>query len=146
MTNPAEYSFSDDPALLDRELIYRYLSQESYWSTGIPRNVMERSLENSMCFGVYHATLGQSGFARVITDKATFAYLCDVFIIEQHRGQGLSKRLMQTIMEHPDLQTIKRFHLATRDAHGLYEQFGFEPLKEVHKYMAKLWPDRFKRD
>jgi len=104
---------------------------------------MERSFNNSLCFGVYHSGAGQVGFARVVTDKATVAYLCDVFILEAHRGKGLSKQLMETVLAHPDLQQLKRFHLATRDAHGLYAQFGFEPLKEPHKYMAMLWPNRF---
>ena len=120
------YLISTDPARLDIDAIHAYLSGESYWARGIPRDIVARSLEHSLCFGVYHGQR-QVGLARVISDRATYAYLCDVYILEDHRGKGLSKWLMTCILAHPDLQGLRRFTLATRDAHGLYEQFGFAP-------------------
>lgn len=119
-----KYSISTDKARLDVAMIHRYLSTESYWALNIPREIVERSIENSLCFGVYLAD-AQVGFARVITDQATFAYLSDVFILPEHRGNGLSKQLMQTISDWPTLQGLRRWMLATNDAHALYAQFGF---------------------
>lgn len=134
------YEISTDRARLDVALIHRWLSQESYWAKGAPRAVVERSIANALCFGIYDADGTQVGFARVITDKATFAYLGDVFVVEAHRGRGLSKRLMQTIVDHPDLQGLRRWMLATRDAHGLYAQFGFGPVV-AERLMERLDPD-----
>jgi GNAT superfamily N-acetyltransferase len=119
----ADYEISTDRGLLDVTAIHAYLTQ-SYWSPGIPRGVVERAIANSLCFGLYREGK-QVGFARVITDKATFAYLADVFVLEEHRGKGLAKRLMQAIKQHEDLQGLRRFLLATKDAHALYRQFGF---------------------
>ena len=123
------YSISTNSSLLNIEVVYNYLSKESYWATNIPREIVETSIKNSLCFGLYQNGI-QIGFARLITDKATFAYLADVFILEEHRGQGLSKWLMEVIQAHPELQSLRRWMLGTRDAHGLYEQFGWTVMDE----------------
>lgn len=123
------YQISTDSSLLDISVIFNYLSKESYWAKDIPQTVIEKSIANSLCFGVYKNG-EQIGFARLITDKATFAYLADVFIIEVYRGKGLSKWLMEIIQAHPELQGLRRWMLGTRDAHGLYEQFGWTILDE----------------
>ena len=136
---PTEYEFSADKQRLDVATIHEFLAG-SYWSPGIPRAVVERAIENSLCFGVYCES-EQVGFARVVTDKATFAYLADVFIFEAHRGRGLSKRLMEFIMSCPDLQGLRRFMLATRDAHGLYQQFGFSEAANPARLMEILRPN-----
>jgi GNAT superfamily N-acetyltransferase len=128
---------TDDRSRLDPELIYYYLSKESYWAKDIPRETVLRSIENSLCIGVYTPTNGQIGLARVITDSATFAWLCDVFILEAYRGRGLGKALIQTVLTHPQLQTIRRMGLGTFDAHGLYAQFGFTALTEPALHMEK---------
>lgn len=128
------FTISTDKNLLDFEMIYNYLSKESYWSKGIAVERVQTSIDNSMCFGVY-ADGKQVAFARVVTDKAIFAYLCDVFVLDSHRGSGLSKWLLQTILAHPELQGLKRWTLATNDAHGLYKQFGFVPLSNPEKWM-----------
>lgn len=133
------YTISTDPQKMDVEVIYSYLSR-SYWAEGRTKATVEKSLRNSLNFGVFDEQGAQVGFARVITDYATFAYLADVFILEEHRGHGLSKRLMETIMAHPDLQGLRRWSLATRDAHGLYEQFGFTPLPKPEIWMQKFDP------
>ena len=114
---------------MDIDLIHSFLSR-SYWAEGISKEIIRRSIEGALCFGVFENDK-QVGFARMITDKATFAYLADVFIIEEYRGLGLSKWLMETIMAHPDLQGLRRMMLATRDAHELYKKFGFTPLNNV---------------
>jgi GNAT superfamily N-acetyltransferase len=121
-----EYWLSSDLGQMDIDAIHGYLSRV-YWSEGIPREVVERSMQNSLCFGVFCGT-EQVGFARVITDFATFAYVADVFVLEQHRGRGLATWLMQFVMHHPRLQGLRRWALATRDAHGLYEKVGFKLL------------------
>ncbi len=133
------YEISADPARLDLAVIHGYLSS-SYWSPGVPLEVVTRAVRHSLCFGVYHEG-AQVGFARVVPDRASFAYLADVFILEAHRGQGLSKQLMRAIMAHEDLQGLRRFMLATRDAHGLYRQFGFESLANPARMMEILRPD-----
>lgn len=138
-----EYAISTDPALLDIEVIHEFLAQ-SYWSPGIPRSIIERAIRNSLCFGLYCRT-EQVGFARVITDKATFAYLADVFVLESHRGKGLSKWLMQVIKEHEDLQGLRRFMLITQDAHGLYRQFGFGELANPSRVMEINRPDIYRQ-
>ena len=117
----------------------------SYWAEGISKEVIKRSIEGALCFGVFENDK-QIGFARMITDKATFAYLADVFIIEEYRGLGLSKWLMEVIMSHPDLQGLRRMMLATRDAHGLYKKFGFTPLNNVDRWMQIQNPDVYKDD
>jgi len=125
---------SDDRALLDRALIHRFLSERTYWAPGVPREIVERAIDHSLCFGVYKSGK-QIGFARVVTDFATFAWLADVFILEEERGKGLSKKLVAAIQAHPKLQSLRRFMLGTRDAHGLYAQFGFEPIKYPERFM-----------
>lgn len=121
------YEFTSDASKVDVSLVHRWLSEESYWAKGIPLEIVSRSIGNSLCFSILHPAEGQVGFARVITDRATFAYLADVFVLAPHRGKGLSKRLMTFIQAHPDLQGLRRWLLATRDAHALYAQFGFVP-------------------
>ena len=125
---------SDDPTRLDRALICDFLRERSYWAQDITREILDRSLENSLCFGIYLAGR-QIGFARVVTDFATFAWLADVFIIEEKRGQGFSKKLVAAVLAHPRLQGLRRFQLGTRDAHGLYAQFGFKPLAFPERFM-----------
>ncbi len=129
-----EFVISTDPARLDLDVIYGFLTN-CYWSKGIPREVVARSVEHSLCFGVYDGSGVQVGFARVVSDFATVAYLGDVFILESHRGRGLSKGLMECITKHPALQGMRRWILLTRDAHGLYEKFGFMPVKAPERYM-----------
>ena len=128
-----EFTVSTDRARVDLGLVYGFLT-ECYWAKGITREVVSRSIENSLPFGVYRGAK-QVGFARVITDRATFAYIADVFILEPYRGHGLSKLLMQCIMEHPELQGLRRWSLATRDAHGLYSQFGFKRVTSPEMWM-----------
>lgn len=134
------YLISTDPALLDLDGIHRYLSQDSYWSAGISRAAVARFVQHSLCFGLY-ATAGtapvQVGFARLVTDYTTFAWLADVFILENHRGQGLGKWLVKSILAHPDCQGLRRWMLATRDAHGLYEQFGFHALERPDQHLIR---------
>ncbi|WP_197086880.1 GNAT family N-acetyltransferase [Bradyrhizobium sp. LTSPM299] len=140
---PGGYEISTDPHRLDVEVIHRFLAEESYWSPGIPRSVVERSIANSICFGVYHGA-AQIGLARVVTDKSTFALLADVFILESHRGKGLSKWLMRCVVEHEDLQGLRRLLLLTSDAHGLYRQFGFEALGSPSRFMEIVRPDLYR--
>jgi GNAT superfamily N-acetyltransferase len=135
------YSISTDKSLLNLDLIYKFLDEGSYWANGIPRERLSRAIENSLCFGVYKDG-NQAGFARVVTDMATFAYICDVFVLPEHRGVGLSKWLIQTIVEHPELQGLRRWSLATSDAHGLYSQFGFTQLSRPEVWMEKYTPYR----
>ena len=134
------YRISADLPEMDFEMLHRYLST-SYWSKGIPFETMREALANSLCFGIFTESGSQIGFARMITDRATFAYLADVFILEEHRGKGLSKWLMETILRHSDLQGLRRILLATKDAHGLYEQFGFTALASPEKLMELWSPD-----
>jgi len=137
------FTISTEKEKLDIELIHSFLNR-TYWAEGISKETIRRSIEGSLCFGVFENDR-QVGFARMITDKATFAYLADVFIIEEYRGRGLSKWLMEVIMSHPDLQGLRRMILATKDAHGLYKQFGFTPLINVDRWMHILDPDVYKR-
>jgi GNAT superfamily N-acetyltransferase len=139
---PDTYEVSTDRARLDIDAIHGYLAR-SYWSPGIPHEVVARAIDHSICFGVYHGA-DQVGFARVITDEATFAYLADVYVLEAHRGQGLSKRLMEAVMAHPSLQRIRRFMLVTLDAHGLYRQFGFVDPPRPEMLMEITRPDIYK--
>jgi GNAT superfamily N-acetyltransferase len=133
------YIFSDDVQKIDQISVHHYLSTQSYWAEGIPLETVQKSIDNSLCFGIYKDTK-QIGFARWITDKATFAYLADVYVLEEHRGLGLSKKLMSLMLFHPDLQGLRRYMLATQDAHGLYAQFGFKPLEHPDRLMAIVVP------
>ncbi len=137
------YIVSDDKVKLDIALIHEFLSAKSYWAKNIPLDLVKRSIENSMCFGVYSDTNAQIAFARVITDYATFAYLADVFVIESERGEGISKELMRYIMNHEQLQGLRRWVLATRDAQGLYAQFGFEQLPNPQNFMTIAKPEMY---
>jgi GNAT superfamily N-acetyltransferase len=134
-----EFVISTDPARLDLEMIHEFLTN-CYWARGIPRETVARSIEHSLCFGVYDGNGAQVGLARVISDFATIAYLGDVFVLESHRGRGLSKWMMECVMQHPELQGLRRWILLTRDAHGLYEQYGFTPLKSPESYMERHNP------
>jgi GNAT superfamily N-acetyltransferase len=135
-----EFLISTDRARLDLDVIHGFLTN-CYWAKGIPRDVVALSIENSLCFGIYDGRGALVGFARVVTDFATFAYLGDVFVLEPYRGRGLSKALMECVMQHPALQGLRRWVLLTRDAHGLYERFGFAPLKSAERYMELHRPD-----
>ncbi|MET0618777.1 MAG: GNAT family N-acetyltransferase [Thermoanaerobaculia bacterium] len=137
------FSISTDPALLDRPLIHEFLSR-SYWARGIPRETVDRSIEGALCFGLYEGS-SQVGFARVITDRATFAYLADVFVLESHRGQGLAVWLMEAVRSHPDLQGLRRWILMTRDAHGLYEKSGFRVIEDPGRCMEIVDRDVYTR-
>ena len=127
------YSITTDKNKIDIDFIHSFLTQ-SYWAEGITKEIISRSIAGSLCFGVFNKEK-QVGFARMVTDEATFAYLADVFIAEDHRGKGLSKWLMEVIMSYPGLQGLRRILLATRDAHGLYAQFGFTPLAYTDRWM-----------
>lgn len=143
MAEVPAFTISTDKQLLNISYIHRFLAK-TYWAENIPFETVERSIAGSLCFGVYRAG-EQVGFARVVTDTATFAYLADVFIDNRFRGQGLSKQLMETIMTHPSLQGLRRFMPATRDAHGLYVQFGFSPLNFPERWMQINDPDIYKK-
>ena len=134
-----DFVISTDKSRLDRSLVQGFLSR-SYWAKGIPREIVDRSIENSLCFGLYHGEQ-QVGFARVITDFATFAYLADVFVVEGSRGEGLGMRLMKVVMEHPSLKNLRRWMLVTRDAHGLYEKFGWRSLENPERIMEIVDPE-----
>ncbi len=134
-----EFVISTDPGRLQLDVIHKYLSEDSYWAQGRARETTERAIENSLSFGVYSGEK-QVGFARIITDKATFAWIADVFILPEHQKKGLSKRLMEAILSHPELQNLRRWVLATKDAHGLYAQYGFTPLKFPERWMELAAP------
>jgi len=134
------FTISTDKEKLDIQLIHNFLSKESHWAMNIPLEVVKRSIEGSLCFGVYN-NKNQVGFARVITDLATIAYLGDVFILKQYRGFGLSKWLMDSIIMHPELQGLRRWILLTKDAHGLYEKSGFKPVLNPDRYMELYNPN-----
>jgi GNAT superfamily N-acetyltransferase len=138
------YEFTCDKQRLDIEGIHNFLAQ-SYWSPGIPRAVVERAIANSLCFAIFQENK-QVGFARVITDKATFAYLADVYVLPEHRGKGLSKRLVEQVIQHPDLQGLRRMMLGTADAHGLYEKYGFRPLAAPERLMEIHNPGVYRND
>ncbi|HEU4642507.1 MAG TPA: GNAT family N-acetyltransferase [Gemmatimonadaceae bacterium] len=137
-----EYLISSDPARVDATAVHAFLAA-SYWAEGIPLETVRRSIEHSLCFGVYQGER-QVGFARVITDRATFAYLADVYVLDAHRGRGLAKVLVETIMGHPALQGLRRFSLVTRDAHGLYEKFGFSVVAEPGRHMEIARPGLYR--
>lgn len=132
---------STDPSRLDRALIHRFLSEESYWARGIPADVVDRSIDHSLNFGLYEGDR-QVGYARVVTDRATFAFVRDVFVVTEARGQGLGAWLAQTLLDHPDLQGLRRVMLATRDAHALYERLGFRPLRRPDIFLAIETPSK----
>jgi GNAT superfamily N-acetyltransferase len=131
---------STDPADVDFEALHAFLSERSTWARGVPRDVVERALAFSLCFSL-RLDGRFAGFARVVTDRATFAYLCDVFVLPDLRGRGLSKALMAAVDAHPDLQGLRRFVLATSDAHGLYAQIGFTALNQPEWFMERYRPD-----
>lgn len=137
------YTISTDSSRFDVDMIYTFLTN-CYWALGVPRDVVVRSIENALCFGVFDGDK-QIGFARVITDRATYAYIGDVFVLKSHRGRGLSKLLMQAIMGHPELQGFRRWSLVTNDAHGLYLQFGFTPVANPQRYMELVDPVVYKK-
>jgi N-acetylglutamate synthase-like GNAT family acetyltransferase len=137
-----QYEISTDRSRLDIALIHEFL-YSSYWAKGIPRALVEQSIQNSLCFGAFFGER-QVGFARVISDFATFAYVADVFVVPEHRGRGVGKLLMRTIVEHPDLQGLRRLLLITRDAHGLYAPCGFGPLPNPDNFMTIHRPDVYR--
>ena len=142
------YLFSCQSSEMNIEVIHSYIAR-SYWAENIPKALLQRAIDNSLCFGLFIAaennTLGeQVAFARMITDKATFAYMSDVFVLEQHRQKGLSKWLVHEMMQHPELQGLRRMVLATRDAHGLYAQFGYGALNKPDYFMEVVRPDIYK--
>lgn len=134
LVKDGDYTVSTDKSRLDINVIHDFLAKESYWAQNIPVSVVEKALAGSLCFGLYHRDR-QIGFARLITDLASFAYLADVFVIQDYRGKGLSKMLMRAILDHPDLQTLRRWLLVTQDAHELYRQFGFTGVPNPEKFM-----------
>lgn len=141
-----EYEISSDRERMDVDAIHAFLTR-TYWARGIPRETMQRAIEHSLCFGVFQGAT-QVGFARVISDQATFAYLADVYLLDAHRGQGLARRLVRAVLAHPRLQGLRRWLLVTRDAHALYRPHGFEPvahpdrIMEIHRPDAYLLPGR----
>ena len=138
------YEISTDPARIDAAVVHEFLTN-SYWAKGIPAETVKKSIENSIAFGVYFGQQ-QVGFARIISDLATFAYLADVFIVADYRSRGLSRWLLECIVSHPDLQGLRRWMLATKDAHGLYAKFGFTPLKNAESWMEIHRSDVYAKD
>jgi len=143
ITTLGEFTITTDKTKMDIPVIHSYITG-SYWAEGIPFETVAKAIEGSLCFGVFHG-VKQVGVARVITDAATFAYLCDVFIDESYRGRGLGKWLMETILGHESLQGLRRFALTTKDAHGLYSQYGFAPLPIPERWMMIQDPDIYKK-
>ena len=138
-----DYLISTDPGRLDTGVIHGFL-RESYWAEGIPREVVERAIENSLCFGAYYRN-EQIGFARVVSDYSTFAYIADVFVLAPWRGRGISKALMAEVIHHPDLQGLRRWLLGTKDAHGLYQRFGFTAPRFPDRQMERADPSIYLR-
>lgn len=141
----SRFSVSNTLSVEDKDTAYRWIAGESYWAKGLPRAFFDRSLANSLCFALRDEQDTLRGIARVITDKATFAYLTDVFVCPAVRGQGAGKALMTAIMDHPELQSLRRWMLATRDAHGLYARFGFEVPTSPDRFMIRVDPDVYAR-
>lgn len=139
------YIFSEDKKKIDPIAVHHYLSTQSYWAKDIPLELVQRSIDNSLCFGIYKERL-QVGFARWVTDRATFGYLADVYVEEAHRGQGLSKKLLSFMLFHKDLQGLRRYVLATVDAHGLYAQFGFKAIENPERMMAIVISDPYSKE
>lgn len=138
-----EYTVSSDPARMEMDVIHGYLSR-AYWCEEIPRELLDRAVQNSLCFGLFERET-QIGFVRVVTDYATFAYICDVFVLESHQGKGLGRWLMQCVLQHPELQGLRRWHLTTRDAHSLYRKVGFVPLSKPERHMERFIYEMYKR-
>ena len=138
-----EFTLSTDPARIDVDLVHRFLTA-SYWAEGIPREVVARSIEHSLCFGLYHGDR-QIGLARVITDRATFAYLADVFVVDEYRGRGLAAWMLDVFQAHPDLQGLRWWLLATRDAHDLYRKAGWKALERPERLMERRFRDVYGR-
>ncbi len=138
------YTLSTHQSDMDFSTIHEFL-KSSYWAKGIPQDTLQTALDNSLCFGVFTQEGLQVGFARVVTDYATFGYLSDVFVVPSHRGKGLCQWLLQAVFEHPQLQNFRRFMLATADAHGLYSRFGFKPLAQPDWFMENWVPDIYQR-
>jgi ribosomal protein S18 acetylase RimI-like enzyme len=138
------YTVTTDPARLDLDAVHDFLSG-SYWSADIPRSILERAVANSLCFSLLDQGGRQVGLARVVTDRATFAYLCDVYVLPESRGAGLGRWLMDCVMAHPDLAGLRRFNLVTRDAHALYRRLGFLPLAQPERYMEIARPGLYSR-
>ena len=132
----SDVELSTDPARLDVDLVHRFLSEESYWARGRTREAVERSIEHSLCFGAYRDGT-QVGFARVVTDRATFAWLADVFVVAEERGGGVGKRIVEAALGHPELASVYRWILGTADAHELYRRYGFAELRESGRFMAR---------
>lgn len=137
------YEVDDDRARIDLARAHRWIAEDGYWARGMPFDLFKRSVEGARCFGIYAPDGTQAGFARVISDGATFGYIGDVFVDPAHRGKALSKFLMTAIMEHPELQGFRRWMLVTADAHGLYKQFGFEGLANPERVMERRHPDPY---
>jgi GNAT superfamily N-acetyltransferase len=138
------FTLSNDLEEMNLDMVHDFLSH-SYWAKGIPFETLKRALENSLCFGIFSHSNEQVAFARAVTDYATYAYLADVFVLEEYRGKGISKWLMQSVLEHPQLQGFRRITLATQDAHALYEQFGFKPLASPQIFMERWNPDVYSK-
>jgi GNAT superfamily N-acetyltransferase len=139
-TNDSSFEVSTDQSRLDIPMLYRFLSEQSSWAVGIARPLVERAIENSLCFGAY-LDGRQVGFARVITDFATYAHLADVFVVPEYRGHGYGKQLVAAVLRHPSLQRLRRFTLATTDAHSLYERFGFTTPRQPESLMERYFPN-----
>jgi len=139
-----KFELSTDPARLDRALVHRFLCEQSYWASGVPRAVVDRAIDHSLCFGVYR-NCAQVAFARVVTDHSTFAYLADVFVLPEWRHDGLGQWMIGVILGHSELQGLRRFLLATKDAHGLYARFGFAPLANPSRFLERFDPDIYAR-
>jgi len=137
------YTISDDPARLHLRAMHAYLSR-AYWSPGLPLEVLERALRSSLCIGAYDRAGAQVGVVRLVSDYATYCYVCDVYVLEEHRGQGLSKAMLGMAMDHPLLQGLRRWSLVTADAHGLYRQFGFTPVAQPERHMERLNPEIYR--
>jgi GNAT superfamily N-acetyltransferase len=144
VSHVGSYTISDDATRLDLSAIHAYLTR-AYWSLGIPLEIVRRAVRSSLCIGAYDAAGTQVGLVRVISDYATFCYVCDVYVLEGHRGHGLSKAMFAMLMDHPKLQGLRRWSLVTADAHGLYEQFGFSPVAQPERHMERLDPDIYRR-
>lgn len=146
MQHPVEgFRVSSNRDEMDIDAVHDFLSS-SYWAKGISKELLTKAINNSLCFGVFHTTGFQVGFARMISDYATYAYLADVYVVENYRGLGLSKLLMESIASHPDLQGLRPITLATLDAHGLYEKYGFSALQKPELFMEKWNPDVYKNE
>ncbi len=138
-----DFMVTTDLSRMDMNVVYGYFSR-AYWCEGLPRETLERAMQNSLCFGVLEGEK-QVGFARVVSDRTTFAYVCDVFVLESHQGRGLGTWLMQCVVRHPELQGLRRWHLTTRDAHSLYRKVGFTLLSKPERHMEVFTPDIYKQ-